>query len=109
MLTEAEADMQTRMEQQCTLQHVMGCNMVITCSEAMESQPYQAPVGMTLTSTPVNSRGFIMTNVANIEQMNPLLIDFQLCSIGKCDHPRQQMQMEIQLFLSVSITWLSVF
>lgn len=58
--------------------HFLLCNMVISCYEGMESQSNHAPMGMTLTSTPVNSGAFIMMNAANIEGMSPLLIDFQL-------------------------------
>lgn len=57
--------------------------MVIICYEGMESQSNQAPMGMTLTSTPVNSGAFIMMNAANIERMSLLRIDFQLWSEGK--------------------------
>lgn len=78
--------------------------MVISCYEEMESQSHQASAGNTATSTPVNGGGFIMMNVANKERMRSPRIDFQLCSIGKYDQPRQQSHMEIQsYFLSVSI------
>lgn len=38
--------------------HFLLRNMVIICYECMESQSNHVPVGMTLTSTPVNSRRF---------------------------------------------------
>lgn len=75
--------------------HFLLCNVVISCYAGVKSQSNQAPVGMTLTSTPVNSGGFIMMNAANIERMSPLPIDFQLCSSGKYDHPGRQMHMEL--------------
>lgn len=53
--------------------------MVIRVYEGMESQSNQAPVGMTLTSTPINSGSFIMMNAANIERTSYPTIDFQLC------------------------------
>lgn len=64
--------------------------MVISCDEGAGGESRQAPQGMTLISTPVNSTGFIMTNPANIEPGSTLPIDFKLCSIGKCDQARRK-------------------
>lgn len=75
--------------------HFLFCSMVISCYEGIESQSNQAPMGMTLTSTPINSGAFIMMNAANIERMSHLAIDFKLWPNGKYDHLRQQLHMKL--------------
>lgn len=77
MHTEAEADIQThRSDSGAHHPFPLLSSIVISCYEGMESQSNQAPLGITLTSTPVNSGGFILINAANIGRMSTLPIDF---------------------------------
>ena len=69
--------------------------MLISGYQGMESQSNQAPVRMTLTSTPVYSEAFIVINAANMEKTAPFLLISQQLSFGKYDFSRYAIHVEL--------------
>lgn len=77
MHTEAEADTfayTDTSETVALIAYFLLCNMVISCYGGTESQSNHAAVGLTSTSTSINSGTFIMMNIANIQRVSLFLL-----------------------------------